>query len=95
VKAELQKFDGGKSLMAGAGGIGVVGLLATLGGIAMDPRPAMFSYLWAFAYWAVVTQGAPTSPKRSSGQGMIAKSALGGWARRTGSISCAPAPICV
>jgi hypothetical protein len=58
VKAELQKFDGGKSLMAGAGGIGIVGLLATLGGIAMDPRPAMFSYLWAFAYWGGISLAA-------------------------------------
>lgn len=58
MKAELQKFDGGRSLMAGAGGIGIVGLLATLGGIAMDPRPAMFSYLWAFAYWGGISLAA-------------------------------------
>jgi hypothetical protein len=51
VKAELQKFDGGRSLMMGAGAVGVICLLATMGGMAMDPRPAMFSYLWAFAYW--------------------------------------------
>lgn len=51
MKAELQKFDGGRSLMMGAGAVGVICLLATMGGIAMDPRPALFSYLWAFAYW--------------------------------------------
>jgi hypothetical protein len=49
--ADVQRFDGGRSLMLGAGGVGLIGLLATLGGVAVDARTAMFSYLWAFAYW--------------------------------------------
>jgi hypothetical protein len=51
VKLDMQKFDGGRGLMAAAGGIGLLGMLATLAGISSDPRPALFSYLWAFAYW--------------------------------------------
>jgi hypothetical protein len=51
VKVDLQKFDGGGSLMAGAAGLGIVGLGATLAGIVLDPRPGLFSYLWAFSYW--------------------------------------------
>lgn len=51
-KVDIQRFDGGRSLMMGAGGVGVLGLLATFGGMAMEPHAAMFSYLWAFAYWA-------------------------------------------
>ena len=51
MKVDVQKFDGGRSLMMGAGAVGLVGLLATLGGVSLDARPAMFSYLWAFAYW--------------------------------------------
>ena len=58
MKAELQKFDGGRSLMAGAGAVGIIGLVASLAGIAMDPRPALFSYLWAFAYWAGISLAA-------------------------------------
>jgi hypothetical protein len=52
VKVDLQKFDGGRSLMAGAGAVGLLGVIATLAGVSMEPRAAMFSYLWAFAYWA-------------------------------------------
>lgn len=51
MKVDLQKFDGGGSLMTGAGAVGLLGLIGTLAGVASDPRPAMFSYLWAFAYW--------------------------------------------
>jgi len=51
VKVDLQKFDGGRSLLMGAAGLGALGIIGTLVGIASDPRPALFSYLWAFAYW--------------------------------------------
>ncbi len=51
MKVDLQKFDGARSLMTGAGAVGVLGIAATLAGVASDPRPALFSYLWAFAYW--------------------------------------------
>jgi hypothetical protein len=54
VKVDLQKFDGARSLMITLGGLGLLGVLGTLAGIASDPRPAMFSYLWAFAYWGGV-----------------------------------------
>jgi hypothetical protein len=52
VKVDIERFDGGRSLLMGAGGIGLLGLLATFAGMALAPRAAMFSYLWAFAYWA-------------------------------------------
>jgi hypothetical protein len=52
VKVDLQKFDGGRSLMMGAGAVGVLGLLGTFAGMASgDARPAFFSYLFAFVYW--------------------------------------------
>jgi hypothetical protein len=51
VRVELQKFDGGRTVMMVAGGIGVVGLGLTGVGALNDPRPALFSYLFAFAYW--------------------------------------------
>lgn len=51
MKVDLQKFDGGRSLLMGAAGLGALGIIGTLVGIASDPRPALFSYLWAFAYW--------------------------------------------
>jgi hypothetical protein len=52
VKVDLQKFDGGRSLMLGAGAVGVLGLLGTFAGMASgDARPAFFSYLFAFVYW--------------------------------------------
>jgi hypothetical protein len=37
--------------MTGAGAVGILGIAGTLAGAASDPRPALFSYLWAFAYW--------------------------------------------
>jgi hypothetical protein len=52
VKVDIGRFDGGRSLLMGAGGMGLLGLLATFGGMALAPQAAMFSYLWAFAYWA-------------------------------------------
>jgi len=48
----IQKYDGGRSLMLGAGAVGILGLLGTLAGMASgDARPAYFSYLFAFTYW--------------------------------------------
>lgn len=58
MKVDVQRFDGGRSLMAGAGGLGLLGLLATFVGMSSDARPAMFSYLWAFAYWGGIALGA-------------------------------------
>ena len=52
---KFQKFDAGRSLMAGAGGLGLICLIATLVGMSVDARPAMFSYLWAFAYWGGIS----------------------------------------
>lgn len=49
---DLQRFEGGRTLMTGAAAVGVLGVLVTLGGAGLDPRAAMFSYLWSFAYWA-------------------------------------------
>jgi hypothetical protein len=51
VKVDLQRFDGGRSLMMGAGGVGILGVGATLAGATLEPRVAMFSYLFGFAYW--------------------------------------------
>jgi hypothetical protein len=50
--SDIQRFEGGQTLMKGAGAVGLVGVLATFAGTAIDARAAMFSYLWAFAYWA-------------------------------------------
>lgn len=47
----LERFKGGSQPMALAGGIGVLGLLATLGGLATDRAATMHSYLIAFTYW--------------------------------------------
>ncbi|MBC8133586.1 MAG: hypothetical protein H7X95_11445, partial [Deltaproteobacteria bacterium] len=55
---KFQKFDGAGSLMAGAGGLGLLALIGTLAGMASDPRPALFSYLWAFAYWGGISLAA-------------------------------------
>jgi len=56
--SDLQKFSGGGTLMAAAGGIGLLGLAATFAGMASDPTPAMFSYLLAFAYWGGIALAA-------------------------------------
>ena len=49
---DVQRFEGGRQLMTGAGALGLLGLVATLAGTAgADARPAYFSYLFAFAYW--------------------------------------------
>lgn len=57
MKIDIQKYDGGRSLMVGAGLVGLLGLLATLGGMAIS-REASFSYLFAFAYWGGMALGA-------------------------------------
>ncbi len=49
---DVQKFQGGGGWMTKAGALGVVGLGASLAGIAMDTQKALFSYLVAFSYWA-------------------------------------------
>ncbi len=49
---DVQKFQGGRGWMTKAGTIGVVGLVASLGGIAADAPSGLFSYLLAFSYWA-------------------------------------------
>ncbi|HEY4184104.1 MAG TPA: hypothetical protein VGP07_03505 [Polyangia bacterium] len=52
MKIDMQKFDGGRNVMAGAGALGALGLLATFAGMATsDGRTAAFSYLFGFAYW--------------------------------------------
>src|SRR5450432_1724715 len=51
MKIDIQKYDGGRSVMAGAGTLGTLGLLATFGGMATSDRTAAFSYLFAFTYW--------------------------------------------
>ena len=52
VLVDVQRFEGGRQLMTGAGALGLLGLVATLAGTAgADARPAYFSYLFAFAYW--------------------------------------------
>ncbi len=54
---ELQKFQGGSGTMAKAGGVGLVGLVIALIGLAVDKKLAIFSYLTAFTYWAGIAFG--------------------------------------
>ncbi len=54
-KLDVQRFDGGKSLMMGAGVLGIVALGLSVAGIASDSRPALFSYLLSFAYWGGIS----------------------------------------
>lgn len=56
MKIDIQKYDGGRNVMAGAGAVGALGLLATFAGMATaDGRPAAYSYLFAFTYWAGIS----------------------------------------
>ncbi len=48
---QIDRFAGGKQWLVAGGGVGLVLVLATLGGFAIDPKTASFSYLVAFAYW--------------------------------------------
>jgi hypothetical protein len=49
---QIDRFQGGKQWLVAGGGLGLVLVLATLGGFALDAKTASFSYLVAFAYWA-------------------------------------------
>ena len=46
------RFDGGRSLIRGGAAGGLLLLLATFAGLAIDPQHTMFSYLVAYCYWA-------------------------------------------
>lgn len=52
VTVHIDRFSGGQGLMTKAGGIGVLGLLAALGGMFKGDKDAYYSYLVAFSYWA-------------------------------------------
>lgn len=54
---DVQKFKGGGA-MGKAAGIGILGLVIALAGIAVDRKAALFSYLTSFSYWAGVSFGA-------------------------------------
>ena len=47
-----EPFKGGGRWMAAGGAAGLVFLIITFIGIALDPKQALYSYLVAFAYWA-------------------------------------------
>jgi hypothetical protein len=49
---DIAPFKGGGSWMMGGGVAGVLLLIVTFIGMAMNPKDAGFSYLMAFAYWA-------------------------------------------
>jgi hypothetical protein len=49
---DVAPFKGGGSWMVGGGIAGVLLLIVTFIGMAMNPKDAGFSYLMAFAYWA-------------------------------------------
>jgi hypothetical protein len=52
VTVDVQKFQGGRSWLVRAGGLGIVGLAITLVLGLKDPRTALYSYLVAYTYWA-------------------------------------------
>ncbi len=55
----LGPWQGGQRLLRLAGGAGVGGLVLTLaGGLVLDARRALFSYLVAFVYWIGIALGA-------------------------------------
>ena len=51
-------FTGGRRLMVGATGVGVVTLALTAAGAFLDPRRALYAYLTAFTYWVGIAVGA-------------------------------------
>jgi len=52
MKIDIQRYDGGRNVMMGAGAIGLIGTLATIAGMfTADGRAAAYSYLFGFAYW--------------------------------------------
>lgn len=48
----MERFTGGRTPLLASAAVGVVGLALTGVGFAVDTRRALFSYLFAFAYWA-------------------------------------------
>jgi len=54
----LERFDGGKRLLAGSIAAALVGLIATAIGFAFEAHEALFSYLVAIAYWLGMAVGA-------------------------------------
>jgi hypothetical protein len=54
---DFQEFKGGRSWMARAGVLGLIGMVATAVGLASDTQEAYFAYLVAFTYWAGVGIG--------------------------------------
>jgi hypothetical protein len=53
-----ERFQGGRTVMMGGAAGGVVLLLATFAGLAIDAQRTMFSYLVAFAYWGGISMAA-------------------------------------
>jgi len=51
----LKPFSGGSRWVFAGGGLGLVFLILTFIGMAMNPKDAGFSYLLAFAYWAGIS----------------------------------------
>jgi magnesium-transporting ATPase (P-type) len=51
----LKPFSGGGRWVFAGGGLGLVCLILTFIGMAMNPKDAGFSYLLAFAYWAGIS----------------------------------------
>lgn len=54
----VQRYQGGRGLMLGAAIVGALGLAATFAGLAGGARATLFSYLFAFTYWAGIGLGA-------------------------------------
>jgi hypothetical protein len=52
---EFAPFKGGGPWLGAGGGIGLLLLILTFVGMAMNPRDAGYSYLMAFAYWAGIS----------------------------------------
>jgi hypothetical protein len=50
-----ERFTGGRGLVLGGAVGGLVLVLATLAGLAIDPKQAMFSYLVGFTYWGGIS----------------------------------------
>jgi hypothetical protein len=50
-----ERYQGGRSLMMGGAVGGLVLLLVTFAGLAIDPQRTMFSYLVAFSYWGGIS----------------------------------------
>jgi hypothetical protein len=55
---EVQKFQGGRSAMVRAAGVGIVMLAITFAWMVKDPKTTLFSYLVAFTYWVGLGLGA-------------------------------------